>query len=178
LARGSDFEKQVARDVHPWAEVKTMSETERGTERLVREMERAKAEQLDIARSWILLFALAATVGFWWVFYNQLELDFYLSWLLGFVAAYVVSLILSYFVGMRLGKKYARKLKSQFGQSTAQQVFSSVGAETGLRYSKLVTLICLALCAVPFFYMPLHYAVPSALGIAVLIAALRLLLPE
>jgi hypothetical protein len=50
-------------------------------------MERAKAEQLDIARSWILLFALAATVGFWWVFYNQLELDFYLSWLLGFVAA-------------------------------------------------------------------------------------------
>jgi hypothetical protein len=41
-----------------------MSETERGTEQLLREMERAKAEQLDIARSWILLFTFAATVGF------------------------------------------------------------------------------------------------------------------
>ena len=45
-------------------------------------------EQLDIARSWILLFTLAATFGLWWVFYDQLKLDFYVSWLLGFVVGF------------------------------------------------------------------------------------------
>jgi hypothetical protein len=52
-------------------------EIERATEQRLREIERARAEQLDIARSWILLFTLAATFGLWWVFYNQLKLDFY-----------------------------------------------------------------------------------------------------
>ena len=89
-----------------------MSETERGAEQLLREMERAKAEQLDIARSWILLFTLAATVGLWWVFYNQLKL-FYLSWLLGFVAAFVLSRILLFYVGMHLRQRYDRQLKDQ-----------------------------------------------------------------
>jgi hypothetical protein len=158
-----------------------MSETERGTEQLLREMERAKAQQLDIARGWILLFTLAGTVGLWWVCYDQLKLDFYLSWLLGVVAAFVVSRILALYVGMYLGRRYARKLKNQLlGRSTIDpdQVFSSGGAETGLRYSKLVTLICLALCAVPFFFMPVGQAVLSAVGIAVVTGVLRLLLPE
>ena len=58
-----------------------MNESEQGAEQLLREhllrvIERAKANQLDIARGWILLFTLAATVGLWWVFYNQLELNF------------------------------------------------------------------------------------------------------
>jgi hypothetical protein len=75
----------------------------------LREIERARAEQLDIARSWILLF----TFGLWWVFYNQLKLDFYVSWLLGFVVAFVLRRILSFYVGMHLGKKYARQLKDQ-----------------------------------------------------------------
>jgi hypothetical protein len=44
-----------------------------------KEIERARAEQLDIARSWILLFTLGATFGLWWVFYNQLKLDFAMS---------------------------------------------------------------------------------------------------
>jgi hypothetical protein len=91
-----------------------MSENERATtKQLLRENERAKAQQLDIARSWNLLFASAATIGFWWVFYNQLKLDFYLSWLLGFVAAFVLNRIVSFCVGMHLGKKYARQLKNQ-----------------------------------------------------------------
>jgi hypothetical protein len=91
-----------------------MSANERTTtKQLLRENERAKAEQLDVARSWILLSTLAATVGLWWVFYNQLKLDFYLSWLLGFVAAFVLSRIVSFCVGMHLGKKYARQLKNQ-----------------------------------------------------------------
>jgi hypothetical protein len=52
-----------------------MSANERTTtKQLLSEIERAKAEQLDIARSWILLFTLAATVGFWWEFYSQLKL--------------------------------------------------------------------------------------------------------
>ncbi len=90
-----------------------MSETERATEQRLREIDRARAEQLDIARSWILLFTLAAVFGLWWVFYNQLELDFYVSWLLGFVVAFVLRQILSFYVGMHLGKKYARQLKDQ-----------------------------------------------------------------
>lgn len=90
-----------------------MSEIERATEERLREIERARAEQLDIARSWILLFTLAAVVGLWWVFYNKLELDFYVSWLLGFVVAFVLRRILSFYVGMRLGEKYARQLKDQ-----------------------------------------------------------------
>ena len=95
-----------------------MSESERGaeqllTKQLLREIERAKAEQLDIARSWILLFTLAATVGLWWVFYDQLKLDFYLSWLLAIVATFVLSRILAFYVGMYLGGRYARKLKNQ-----------------------------------------------------------------
>jgi hypothetical protein len=91
-----------------------MRATERTTTRqLFSEIGRAKAEQLDIARSWILLFTLAATVGLWWEFYSQLKLDFYLSWLLGFVAAFVLSRIVSFYVGMNLGKKYARQLKDQ-----------------------------------------------------------------
>lgn len=90
-----------------------MSEIERATEQRLREIERARAEQLDIARSWILLFTLAATFGLWWVFYNQLKLDFYVSWLLGFVVALVLRRILSFYVGMHLGRKYARQLKDQ-----------------------------------------------------------------
>ena len=70
--------------LHPWAEGKRLSEIERATEQRLGEIERVRAEQLDIARSWILLFTLAATVGLWWVFYNQLKL-FYLSGFLGFV---------------------------------------------------------------------------------------------
>jgi hypothetical protein len=76
----------------------------------MREMERAKARQLDITRGWILLFTLAATVGLWWVIYNQLQLDFYLSWMLGFAAAYILSRIISFFVRMQIGKRHARKL--------------------------------------------------------------------
>ena len=90
-----------------------MREIERATEQRLREIERARAEQLDIARSWILLFTLAATFGLWWVFYNQLKLDFYVSWLLGFVVPFVLRRILSFYVGMHLGKKYARQLKDQ-----------------------------------------------------------------
>jgi membrane protein implicated in regulation of membrane protease activity len=90
-----------------------LSETERATEQRLREIERARAEQFDIARSWILLFTLAATFGLWWVFYNRLKLDFYVSWLLSFVVALVLRRILSFYVGMRLGKKYARQLKDQ-----------------------------------------------------------------
>jgi hypothetical protein len=67
----------------------------------------------NIARSWILLFTLAATVWLWWAFYNQLKLDFYLSWLLGFVAAFVLNRIVSFGVGMHLRKKYARQFKAQ-----------------------------------------------------------------
>src|SRR5215469_260450 len=47
-----------------------------------------------------------------------------------------------------------------------------------MRYSKLATLICLALCAVPFFYLPWYYALPSALGVFIVTAGLRALLPE
>ena len=90
-----------------------MSEIERVTEQRLSEIERARAEQLDIARSWILLFTLAATFGLWWVFYNQLKLDFYLSWLLGFVVAFVLSRILSFYIGMYVGKKYTWQLKDQ-----------------------------------------------------------------
>jgi membrane protein implicated in regulation of membrane protease activity len=90
-----------------------LREIERATERRLREIERARAEQLDIARSWILLFTLAATFGLWWVFYNQLKLDFYVSWLLGFVVAFLLRRILSFYVGMLLGKKYNRQLKDQ-----------------------------------------------------------------
>ena len=90
-----------------------MSEIERATEQRLREIERARAEQLDIARSWILLFTLAATFGLWWVFYNQLKLYFYASWLLGIVVAFVLRQILSFFVGMHLGKKYDRQIKDQ-----------------------------------------------------------------
>jgi membrane protein implicated in regulation of membrane protease activity len=90
-----------------------LSKIERATEQRLREIERARAEQRDIARSWILLFTLAATVGLWWVFYNQLKLDFYVSWLLGFVVALVLRRILSFYVGMHLGRKYARQLKDQ-----------------------------------------------------------------
>jgi hypothetical protein len=97
-----------------------MSDERATTEQLLSEIARAKAEQLDIARSWILLFTLAATFGLWWVFYNQLKLDFYLSWLLGFVAAFVLSRILSFCVGMHLGKKYARQLKNQLLGQMAQ----------------------------------------------------------
>src|SRR5262249_46856368 len=64
-----------------------------------------RAEQLDIARSWILLFTLAATVGLWWVFYNQLKL-FYLSGFLGFVVAFVMRRILSSYVTTHLAEKY------------------------------------------------------------------------
>ena len=92
---------------------KLLSEIERATEQRLREIERARAEQLDIARSWILLFTLAATFGLWWVFYNQLKLDFYVSWLLGFVVAFVLRRILSFYVGVHLGKKYNRQLKDQ-----------------------------------------------------------------
>jgi hypothetical protein len=91
-----------------------LSANERATtKQLSREIERAKAEQLDIARSWILLFTLAGTVWLWWAFYDQLKLDFYLSWLLGFVAAFVLNRIVSFGVGMHLGKKYARQFKAQ-----------------------------------------------------------------
>jgi fatty acid desaturase len=90
-----------------------LSEIERATEQRLREIERARAEQLDIARSWVLLFTLAATFGLWWVFYNQLRLDFYASWLLGFVVAFVLRRILSFFVGMHLGKKYDRQIKDR-----------------------------------------------------------------
>jgi hypothetical protein len=90
-----------------------LSEIERATKQRLKEIERARAEQFDIARSWILLFTLAATFGFWWVFYNQLMLDFYVSWLLGFVVALILSRILLFYVGMHLGKKYARQLKDQ-----------------------------------------------------------------
>jgi putative Ca2+/H+ antiporter (TMEM165/GDT1 family) len=47
-----------------------------------------------------------------------------------------------------------------------------------MRYSKLATLICLALCAVPFFYLPWYYALPSAFGVFIVTAGLRALLPE
>jgi len=50
--------------------------------------------------------------------------------------------------------------------------------EKAMRYSKLVTLICLALCAVPFFYLPWYYALPSAFGVFIVTAGLRALLPE
>ena len=91
---------------------KPLSEIERATEQRSGEIERARAEQLDIARSWILLFTLAATVGLWWVFYKQLKL-FYLSLLLGFVVAFVVSRTLSFYVGMHLRKRYDRQLKER-----------------------------------------------------------------
>jgi hypothetical protein len=55
---------------------KLLSEIERATEQRLREIERARAEQLDVARSWILLFTLVGTFGLWWVFYNQLRLVF------------------------------------------------------------------------------------------------------
>jgi hypothetical protein len=77
----------------------------------LREIERARAEQLDIARSWILLFTLGATFGLWWVFYNQLKLDFYVSWLLGFVVAFVLRRILSFYVGMHLWEKIRSAIK-------------------------------------------------------------------
>jgi hypothetical protein len=90
-----------------------LREIERATEQRLRKIERARTEQLDIARSWILLFTLAATFGLWWVFDNQLKLDFYVSWLLGFVVAFLLRRILSFHVGMHLGKKYNRQLKDQ-----------------------------------------------------------------
>jgi hypothetical protein len=90
-----------------------LREIERATEQRLREIERARAEQLDIARSWILLFTLGATCGLWWVSYNQLELDFYVSWMLGIVVAFVLGRILSLYVGMHLGKKHAQQLKDQ-----------------------------------------------------------------
>ena len=97
-----------------------MSDIERATEQRLEEIERARAEQLDIARSWILLFTLAATFGLWWVFYNQLKL-FYLSWLLGFVVAFVLSRKLSFYVGMHLRQKYDAQLKDQLlGRYVAQ----------------------------------------------------------
>jgi fatty acid desaturase len=89
-----------------------LSEIERATGQRLEEIERARAEQLDIARSWILLFTLAATAGLWWVFYNQLKL-FYLSWLLGFVVAFVLSRTLSFYVGMHLRKRYDQQLSDQ-----------------------------------------------------------------
>lgn len=89
-----------------------MSEIERATEQRLGEIERMRAEQLDIARSWILLFTLAATVGLWWVFYNQLKL-FYLSGFLGFVVAFVLRRILSSYVTTHLAEKYDRQLKDQ-----------------------------------------------------------------
>jgi hypothetical protein len=84
-----------------------LSEIDRATAKQVRKIERATARQLDTARSWILLFTLAATVGFWWVFYNQLKLDFYLSWMLGIVAAFFLSRIPSIYVRRRIGKRHA-----------------------------------------------------------------------
>lgn len=47
-----------------------------------------------------------------------------------------------------------------------------------MRYSKLVTFICLIVCGVPFFYVRFYYALPSAIGIFAATAALRGLLPE
>jgi len=89
-----------------------VSEIERATEQRLREIERARAEQLDIARSWILLFTLVTTFGLWWLFYNQLKL-FYLSLLLSLVVAFAVSRKLSFYVGMHLRKKYDAQLKDQ-----------------------------------------------------------------
>jgi len=99
-----------------------LSEIERATEQRLGEIERVRAQQLDIARSWILLFTLAATVGFWWVFNNQLKLDFYLSLLLGFIVAFVLRRILSSYVTMHLAKKYDRQLTDQLlGRSTVSR---------------------------------------------------------
>jgi hypothetical protein len=89
------------------------------TENLTSEIEQAKAKQLEIARSWIRLFTVAATCGLWLVFVKELNLNFYISWVLGFVVAFVLSRILALYVGMYLGKKYARELKSRFGGGVA-----------------------------------------------------------
>src|SRR5262249_50055430 len=78
---------------------------------LTSEIERAKTKQLKIARSWIWLITAVATFGLWLMFYSELKLDFYISWLLSFVVAFVLSRLLALYVGMRLGKMYARELK-------------------------------------------------------------------
>jgi uncharacterized membrane protein len=83
--------------------------------KLASEIERAKTKQLKIARSWIWLITAVATFGLWLMFYSELKLDFYISWLLGFGGAFVLSRLLALYVGMRLGKMYARELKSRLG---------------------------------------------------------------
>jgi uncharacterized protein DUF4339 len=85
------------------------------------EIEQAKTKQLKIARPLIWLITAVATVGLWQIFYGELNLDFYISWLLGFGVAIVLSRILAFHVGMYLGKKYARKLKSRFGAVVASK---------------------------------------------------------
>jgi hypothetical protein len=119
---------------------KPLSDIGRAPEQLLSQIERAKAEQLDLARSWILLLTLAATVGLWWVFYSQLNLDFIFSGLLGFGVAYVLGRILAFCVGMKLGGRHARKLNNQLlGQSTIHpdQVSSSGGVGTGISTANL-----------------------------------------
>jgi hypothetical protein len=88
---------------------------------LTSEIEQAKAKQLKTARSWIWLITAVATFGFWLMFYSELKLDFYISWLLGFVVAFVLSRLLALYVGMRLGKMYARQLKSRLGGGVASK---------------------------------------------------------
>jgi hypothetical protein len=88
---------------------------------LASEIERAKTKQLKIARLWIWLITAVATFGFWLMFYSELKLDFYISWLLGFGVAFLLSRLLALYVGMRLGKMYARELKSRLGSGVASK---------------------------------------------------------
>src|SRR5262249_61510074 len=88
---------------------------------LTSEIEQAKTKQLKIARSRIWLFTAASTFGLWLIFVKELDLNFYISLVLGFVVASVLSRILAFYVGMHLGRKYFRKLKSRLGGGVASK---------------------------------------------------------
>jgi len=88
---------------------------------LASEIEQAKTKQLKIARWWIWLFTAATTFGLWLIFVKELDLNFYISLVLGFVVASVLSRILAFYVGMHLGRKYFRKLKSRLGGGVASK---------------------------------------------------------
>jgi hypothetical protein len=105
---------------------------------LTSEIERAKTKQLKIARSWIWLFTAGATFGLWLMFYSELKLDFYISWLLGFVVAFFLSRILALYVGMYLGKKYARELKSRFGGGVARTPMPKFIIPQGGRFVEVI----------------------------------------
>jgi hypothetical protein len=79
----------------------------------VEQAERERAQQLVIARNWVYLFWVFVAVGVCLILMSRFHLNFYISAVAGAVVGYVASRILALYVGMILGRRAARKLKSQ-----------------------------------------------------------------